>query len=381
MIKEQRTEIKQEIQVFLKKYPDSSNKEIKAFIMEGENPPDLINVSIRAFNKFIAETAKKFRETGGCLHHRGGNGRKVTATTNTNTEKVKQKMVKVPGASLRKVSKALKISYGSVSNILHKKIGVKAYHKYRVQKMSKEHKAKRIAFAHYWLKNYGDAVTQYSILSRLVNSDFSAYIRISGTHNSKNNVIWSKSRENGGELLEMTQEKFSQGEMIFGAITMRGLVPKNAPIFVSDLKKSYQPCPKTVNSQMYADMIKNKIAPAVKRLYPRNNAVWQDDGATIHRTQLALQTVEQNFSARVPIEHQAPKMADIWPIENVWSIIKQDLNGKDLQNVEELRVAIRSSWRRISGDKALCARLISSIPKRLRAVISKKGNQVFKEDY
>ena len=128
-------------------------------------------------------------------------------------------------------------------------------------------------------------------------------------------------------------------------------------------------------------MIENKIAPAVRRLYPRNNAVWQDDGATIHRTKLALQTVEQNFTSRVPIEQQAPKMADIWPIENVWGIIKQDLNGKDLQNVEQLRVAIRASWRRISEDKALCARLISSIPKRLRAVISKKGNQVFKEDY
>ena len=188
------------------------------------------------------------------------------------------------GSSIRKVAKAVNISYGSVHNILHKNLGVKAYHKYRVQKMTKAHKVKRVEFPKYCLEKYGTEVSHYSTWSRLINSDFSAYIRITGSHNSKNNVIWADSRKDGGEMLEFSEEKFAQGEMIFGAVTVRGLVPKNGPIFVSDLLKSYDPKPKSVTGQIYADMINMKIAPAVHQLYPRGNAVWQDDGAKIPKS-------------------------------------------------------------------------------------------------
>ena len=51
------------------------------------------------------------------------------------------------GSSIRKVAKAVNISYGSVHNILHKNLDVKAYQKYLVQKMIKEHKVTRVEFA------------------------------------------------------------------------------------------------------------------------------------------------------------------------------------------------------------------------------------------
>ena len=77
--------------------------------------------------------------------------------------------------------------------------------------MKKEHKTKRVEFAQYCLNKYGEHVSAYSVWSRLVNSDFNAYIRVTGTHNSKNNVIWCNSRKDGGELLEFSQEQFAQG--------------------------------------------------------------------------------------------------------------------------------------------------------------------------
>ena len=85
--------------------------------------------------------------------------------------------------------------------------------------------------------------------------------------------------------------------MIFGALTVTGLIPQNAPVYVSDMKKANHPPPKTVNSPMLTDLIEATIAPAVREHYPGNNAVWQDDRATIHRTRLALETVERNFNS------------------------------------------------------------------------------------
>ena len=94
----------------------------------------------------------------------------------------------------------------------------------------------------------------------------------------------------------------------------------------------------------------------------------------IHRSQGALDGIQRNFNHMIPHELQAPKMADIWPIENIWAIIKQDLDGQDFHNVKDQRAGIRAAWRRISIDKNLCKDLISSIPKRIKAIIKKKGN-------
>ena len=89
-----------------------------------------------------------------------------------------------------------------------------------------------------------------------------------------------------------------------------------------------------------------KVAPAVQKLYPRNSAVWQDDGASIHRSRrtctrqnvtepkIALDSIDRNFKDRILYDFQAPKMADIWPIKNVWAIIKQELDGKEFKNIE-----------------------------------------------
>ena len=74
-------------------------------------------------------------------------------------------------------------------------------------------------------------------------------------------------------------------------------------------------------------MVKTKVVPEVHKLYGRR-AVWQDDPATIHRSEVALQVCSA-FSSRIPHERQAPKMADIWPIENIWSIVKNKVKAKE----------------------------------------------------
>ena len=74
-----------------------------------------------------------------------------------------------------------------------------------------------VEFAQYCLENYEDGTGAYSTWSRLLNTEFSAYMRITGSHNSKNNVVWALSRADGGDLLELSEKKFVQGEMLWGA--------------------------------------------------------------------------------------------------------------------------------------------------------------------
>jgi hypothetical protein len=60
---------------------------------------------------------------------------------------------------------------------------------------------------------------------------------------------------------------------------------------------------------MYSFMITTYAVPAVTKLLGQR-AVWQDDPATIHRTEAALEAYSA-FASMVPHEEHAPKMADI----------------------------------------------------------------------
>ena len=50
-----------------------------------------------------------------------------------------------------------------------------------------------------------------------------------------------------------------------------------------------------VTGEIYVNLLENKIAPAVREVYPRGDALWQDDPARINRSQVALGEVSLNF--------------------------------------------------------------------------------------
>ena len=46
-------------------------------------------------------------------------------------------------------------------------------------------------------------------------------------------------------------------------------------------------------------------------------------------------------------------MADIWPVENSWSIVKEMLKSKDPKNKAHLKTIFTKLWREINSDKEL----------------------------
>ena len=104
----------------------------------------------------------------------------------------------------------------------------------------------------------------------------------------------------------------------------------------------YQPKPKSVTGD------------------PEGDGIWQDDGARIHRCPQALRAVFDSFNDRVDYEAQAPKMADtIWPVENLWSIIKADVAKDQVNNMQDLKKSIKKFWRKVHQIKELCRRLMN----------------------
>ena len=73
----------------------------------------------------------------------------------------------------------------------------------------------------------------------------------------------------------------------------------------------------------------------------------------IFRCNAALQACTA-FDGQVPTDVQCAKLADLWPIENVWGHLEQEVKMRQPQTAAELKQVIEEEWSKINADKALC---------------------------
>ena len=71
-----------------------------------------------------------------------------------------------------------------------------------------------------------------------------------------------------------------------------------------------------------------------------------------------------------------PSSPDLNPIENLWSIVDEELAKLTLTSPDELQAAIEDIWRNL--DPGLCKKLVESMPNRVNAVLKAKGKNCFK---
>ena len=177
--------------------------------------------------------------------------------------------------SQRNVAKNLDISRSSIQNIL-KNNGIMALHKIREQAMSVGHKMDRVKY------------------------DFSAIVRTHPRHNSKNNVVFAKDKEDVRSLLANKEQKFSPGVLLWSGISSKGMVPPLTPLFVDEVLGPWTnedgSKVKNVNGVIYADMLESLDKPAVDKVYPKGDCIFQDDEAKIYRTADVLSTVDNFFN-------------------------------------------------------------------------------------
>jgi hypothetical protein len=339
----------------------------------------------RALVRFINYTIKR-----GTVNARWRSGRPRTTRTRKFISLVKQNIENKRKQSMRRTNRLikkeqLKSSYGSVHRALRYDIKIKPWKITRSQKINDTQRHERVRSAKILLRKFGNKPTRSnSKWKRLINSDFSGRINLIQKHNAKNNVIWSKNKTTiPPELLTVGQQKYSPGVMIFGSISSRGLIPNNSPIFIDEwLKTECKRLKKkriTMDRFMYIKLIETELKPHIDTLYPDVNVIWQDDMDSKHRSSYALNKIDELFCERITHDEEASKMADIWPIENIWGYIKEKIDEHEVENITALKYKIIQIWNTIKPD--MCSKLINSIPKRLQCVINKKGHLINRKDY
>lgn len=157
--------------------------------------------------------------------------------------------------------------------------------------------------------------------------------------------------------LHIPTSKFSRSVMIWGGISTMG--PTSIAIIQG-----------TVDQYKYQEILAEHLL-GVADAYYGDDWRLQQDNATPH----VSRSTKKWLDANVPAVLAWPaNSADLSPIENVWTIVKDAVEKSEPKNLNEFRDSIVSTWNKI--DPELTSRLMASMPLRLKACRDLRGEEI-----
>ncbi len=168
--------------------------------------------------------------------------------------------------------------------------------------------------------------------------------------------VWRKSGEAQNPCCLKSSVKFPQSVMIWAAMSSAGVGP------LCFLKS-------TVNAAIYQDIFDHFMLPSADKLYGDADFIFQQDLAPAHT---AKGTKSWFNDHGVTVLDWPANSPDLNPIENLWSIVKRKMRDTRPNNADDLKATVKAAWASIPPQQ--CHKLITSMPRRIEAVIKAKGS-------
>ncbi len=167
--------------------------------------------------------------------------------------------------------------------------------------------------------------------------------------------VWRKSGEAQNPCCLKSSVKFPQSVMIWAAMSSAGVGP------LCFLKS-------TVNAAIYQEILENFMLPSADKLYGDADFIFQQDLAPAHT---AKGTKSWFNDHGVTVLDWPANSPDLNLIENLWGIVKRKMRDTRSNNADELKATVKETWASIPPQQ--CHKLITSMPRRIEAVIKAKG--------
>ncbi len=148
--------------------------------------------------------------------------------------------------------------------------------------------------------------------------------------------------------------KFPQSVMIWGAMSSAGVGP------VCFLKTN-------VTAPVYQDILEHFMLPSADQLFNDADFIFQQDLAPAHTAKSTKSWLNDHCVCVLDWPANSPDLN----IENLWAIVKWKMRNKRSKNADELKATVKETWASIPPQQ--CHKLISSMPRRIEAVIKAKG--------
>ncbi len=167
--------------------------------------------------------------------------------------------------------------------------------------------------------------------------------------------VWRKSGEAQNPCCLKSSVKFPQSVMIWAAMSSAGVGP------LCFLKS-------TVNAAIYQEILEHFMLPSADKLYGDADFIFQQDLAPVHT---AKGTKSWFSDHGVTVLDWPANSPDLNLIENLWGIVKRKMRDTRPNNADELKATVKETWASIPPQQ--CHKLITSMPRRIEAVIKAKG--------
>ncbi len=167
--------------------------------------------------------------------------------------------------------------------------------------------------------------------------------------------VWRKSGEAQNPCCLKSSVKFPQSVMIWAAMSSAGVGP------LCFLKSK-------VNAAIYKEILEHFMLPSADKLYGDADFIFQQDLAPAHT---AKGTKSWFNDHGVTVLDWPANSPDLNPIEYLWGIVKRKMRDTRPNNADDLKATVKETCASIPPQQ--CYKLITSMPRRIEAVIKAKG--------
>ncbi len=173
-------------------------------------------------------------------------------------------------------------------------------------------------------------------------------------------LTWAVEKKNWTEAQNpcclKSSVKFPQSVMIWAAMSSAGVGP------LCFLKS-------TVNAAIYQEILEHfmllLLTSFMEMLISFSSRAW-------HLPTTAKSTKSWFNDHGVTVLDWPANSPDLNPIENLWGIVKRKMRDTRPNNADDLKAAIKETWASIPPQQ--CHKLITSMPRRIEALIKAKGS-------
>ena len=125
-----------------------------------------------------------------------------------------------------------------------------------------------------------------------------------------------------------------------------------------------------MDGSFYVSILQTQLLLAAQNMYRRNWHLQQDNDPK-HTSHVAKQFIAENSINTIDWPSNSP---DLNPIENIWTIIKNNVEKRMPQNINELTKFLAEEWNAI--PQSTINNLVMSMKTRCELILEKNGDRI-----